>query len=94
MSGDDDESISEAGDTSNIATLDPGWYRGRLLEIMESWPLQLRVAVASTEYMLDLNPEAQLERSGARVSPGDLGSGQSIKLLMQDGEIRHLRILD
>jgi hypothetical protein len=90
----EDESVSEFEEGSANGTLDDGSHQVRIIEIMESWPLQLRVAVGASDYIVELSPEAELERGGGILSPGGLESGQKAELRIDDHQVNRLRLLE
>jgi hypothetical protein len=51
---------------------------GRITEVMESWPLQLIVAVGSQRNMVTLTDATEVKRNGVVVGPGALRPGQLI----------------
>jgi hypothetical protein len=94
MSERDDQSVSESEEGMPNGTLGAGRYRVQILEILESWPLQLRVSFGAGEYIVELSPEAELIRGGESISPGELSGDQEVELLIEGHRVSHLNVLD
>jgi hypothetical protein len=90
----DDQSVSESADGMTSGTLGAGRYRVKILEVMESWPLQLRVSLGAGEYIVELSSAAQLIRGGESILPGELSSDQEVELLIEGHRVSRLNVLD
>lgn len=75
-------------------TLGAGRYRVKILEVMESWPLQLRVSLGAGEYIVELSSAAQLISGGESILPGELSSDQEVELLIEGRRVSRLNVLD
>lgn len=51
-----------------------------IVEVMESFPLQLRVSDGAQEHMVDLDDAVQVQRGGEVLTPGALAPGQRVSL--------------
>ncbi|MEM0987469.1 MAG: hypothetical protein AAGK00_01215 [Pseudomonadota bacterium] len=52
----------------------------RIMEVMESWPVQLRVLDGVKERIVDLDDMALVKRDGIDVGSGALAPGLSVRL--------------
>ncbi len=81
---DDDEAVSSSDDfLGRIDLLPEGWISATITEIMESWPLQLRVSTDSKDLIVELAIDAVIESAVGTLSPGDLSPGDQVKLLIE-----------
>ena len=81
---DDDETVSNCDDIFGGVRLSPkGWIRGTITEIMESWPLQIRVLTDSEDLIVELAIDAVLESNVGMLSPGDLSPGDHVEMLIE-----------
>ncbi|MEM7212742.1 MAG: hypothetical protein AAF479_12760 [Pseudomonadota bacterium] len=64
----------------------------RIMEVMESWPLQLRILIGAHERIVDLDDAAVVMRDGIETDPGALAPGLLIRLQMggADPQVVHL----
>lgn len=53
---------------------------GKILAVMESWPLQLRVETSSGSYDVQLLEDTKITRQGQVVEPGELKSDMQVKI--------------
>lgn len=53
---------------------------GTIVEVMESWPLQLFVRVGTTTYSVGLTNDAVVTKRAKRVDPGALNSGMTVRI--------------
>jgi hypothetical protein len=67
-----------------------------IVQIMESWPLQLVLQTPAGREQVVLAENIRIERAGVLVDPGVLQPGQRVRVLMRTprGEIAELEILD
>jgi hypothetical protein len=67
-----------------------------IINIMESWPLQLALQTTDGREQVALAENVQIQRAGATVDPGELQPGQRVRLLNRTarGEVAELEILD
>lgn len=54
--------------------------KGRIVSVMESWPLQLIVDTETVEYIVDLLEDTKITQHGNRVGPGILCPGLQISV--------------
>lgn len=79
--GSDDNAVSSTDPPSPQAMpLEPGWTTATITEIMESWPLQLRLSTGGKDIMIELAADAAVESEGAPLSPGNLSPGDRIEI--------------
>ncbi len=67
-----------------------------IVNIMESWPLQLALQTAAGSEQVALAENVLIQRAGVTVDPSTLRPGQTVRLLKRTprGEIAELEILD
>lgn len=67
-----------------------------VINVMESWPLQLAVQTTSGREQVALAEDVRIRRAGSPVDPSALRPGQRVLLLNRTsrGEIAELEILD
>lgn len=53
---------------------------GKIVEVMESWPLQLVVETQSGRYYVELVPETTIAQQGQKVDQGNLKAGLQVQL--------------
>ena len=81
---DDEETISNYGDSLCRADLPrQGWVSAKLTEIMESWPLQIRVFTGSEDFIVELTLDAVIESRTGILSPGDLSPGDQVDIYIE-----------
>lgn len=65
-----------------------------ITEIMESWPLGLRLCVEGEEVLVELTEGCQVTQSGRPVDPGDLRPGMRVRLAYAaEGVVDRLEVL-
>jgi hypothetical protein len=81
---DDDRSVGNTDDLSPGADLPPeGWISATITEIMESWPLQVRFATDTGEFIVELSIDAEIESATGKLSPGELSPGDQVKIFIE-----------
>lgn len=63
--------------------LPEGWTRAKIMEIMESWPLQLRFSTDKDEFIIELSIDAVIESITGMLSPGELSPGDIVEMLIE-----------
>ena len=80
----DDEITSNCGDSLYRADLPyQGWVSAKLTEIMESWPLQIRVFTGTEDFTVELTLDAVIESRTGILSPGDLSPGDQVDIYIE-----------
>ena len=80
---DDDEAVNSSDDFLGRTDLPPeGWISATITEIMESWPLQVRVSTDSKDFIVELAIDAVIESDVGTLSPGDLSPGDQVEILI------------
>jgi len=63
--------------------IDDGWAQGELLEVMESWPMQLLVRIGEEDVILEVSPEATITFGEAAGSARDLQPGRQVRVHLE-----------
>ena len=80
----DEETISNSDDALCRTDLPrQGWVGAKLTEIMESWPLQIRVFTGSEDFIAELSLDAVIESRTGILSPGDLFPGDQVDIYIE-----------
>lgn len=80
----DDHAVSSSDTPPPHATpSSPGWTTATIKEIMESWPLQLRLSIGDKDMMIELATDAVVESEGTPLSPGKLSQGDRIEIRIE-----------
>ena len=58
---------------------------GTIVEVMESWPLQLSVKTQTARYHVELLSETAIMHEGRNVDPGKLSPGLQVRVEGQAG---------
>lgn len=68
----------------------------RIVQVMESWPLQLALQTPAGGEHIALSEDARIRRRGVIVDPGELSPGQHVRVLARNsrGEVGELEILE
>ncbi|NJM17348.1 MAG: hypothetical protein HC836_04495 [Richelia sp. RM2_1_2] len=53
---------------------------GKIVQVMESWPLQLSVETSSGSYDVQLLEDTKITRQGQEVKPGELSPNMPVKI--------------
>jgi|JI102314A1RNA_FD_contig_31_7774378_length_808_multi_2_in_0_out_0_2 hypothetical protein len=66
-----------------------------LLNVMESWPLQLAIQAAGGPEIVALAEHVRIRRAGVLIDPGKLQAGQRIRIVSKNsrGEIVDLEVI-
>jgi len=59
--------------------------QGRIVEVMESWPVQLVVQTRDGRYHVELLSQASVERGNQKVDPGQLVPNMQVRVEGQSG---------
>ena len=96
-----DEVVENANSPIVPADVIPvGWNTVTIEEILESWPVQLKLSTGTREYFLELASDAVIESHRGIATIGDLSTKQKIEIFIEavpESEARHvsrIRILD
>lgn len=67
-----------------------------ILRIMETWPLQLVLQTPTGNVQVMLAENVRIRRGGELIDPGQLRTGQRVRVLMQEanGAISELEIVN
>ncbi len=63
--------------------------KARIVEVMESWPLQLILDSDGEQLFVDLDADVRVERAGVEVGPGTLSPGHQVELADAPSLDRH-----
>lgn len=86
---DDDKAVSNSDDILGGVGLPPkGWVSGTITEIMESWPLQIRVFTNGEDLIVELATDAVLESNIGTLPPSDLSLGDQVEILIESDPTR------
>ncbi|WP_319547986.1 hypothetical protein [Desulfogranum marinum] len=83
MGSDDNAVISSDSPPPPVLPSSPGWTTATITDIMESWPLQLRLSIGDTDMMIELAADAMVESEGIPLSPGELSPGDRIEIRIE-----------
>ena len=78
----DDHTVSNSP-SPHARPLSPGSTTATIKEIMESWPLQLRLSTGGKDMMIELAADAVVESEGTPLSPGSLSQGDRVEIRIE-----------
>lgn len=59
------------------------WIEAKIIAIMETWPLEIRLISEGQELMFELDENALIESEDAKITPNDLHQEDRIKAEIQ-----------
>ena len=67
-----------------------------IIDVMETWPLQLRLMTPTGKLKVRLAENVHVKRGGVLVGPGELSPDQRVRVLNQEtnGAVSELEIVD
>jgi len=75
--------MSERDEQEHERTVGDGWVQGELLEVMESWPMQLLVRIGDENVTLDLAPDSTITSEVGTASVRDLQPGRRVRVRIE-----------